>query len=141
MIILDTMVISEPIRPKPDMSVMQWLDCLEVEVLYLTAVTIAELFFGIAQQPDGKKRRHLQTSIVRLVEKRIGDRVLSFDHAAAREYATLVMGARKKGHVVSFPDAQIASIAKYHGYAVATRDEAPFKAMGVDVINPWRDTI
>ncbi len=140
MIVLDTNVISEPIKREPNAQVMEWLDGHDVETLYLTAVNVAELLYGIEVLTEGKRKKSLSSSITKLIDHHIGERILPFDLTAAREYVTIAVQARKLGFGVSSSDAQIASIAAVHGYAVATRDEEAFLRMGVRVINPWKAT-
>jgi predicted nucleic acid-binding protein len=140
MIILDTNVVSEPTRQSPDATVVKWLNEQRVETLYLTSVNVAELLIGIEMLPNGRRKASFRSSLMSLIARHIGKRVLAFDDPAAREYVRLTLLARKNGKAVSFADGQIASIASHHGFKVATRDEAPFKAMGVDVINPWNES-
>ena len=138
MVILDTNVISESMKPEVNAAVTDWLDRQEHGTLYLTSVNIAELFFGLELMRPGKRKNRLHSFISEWVEYHIEERILPFDNAAAREYVILAVRVRKRGYVVSFPDAQIASIAVAHDLAVCTRDEDAFAAMGVRVINPWK---
>ena len=137
MIILDTNVVSEPMRLNGNPSVRAWLDSQVAETLYLTATSLSELLVGIAVLPRGKRRQGLDAALGELVDMLFGSRVLAFDQQAARAYAPLVSQARSVGSLISVADAQIAAIATVHGFTVATRDTAPFMAAGVPFINPW----
>jgi len=136
MIVLDTNVVSEAMKPAPHPSVKAWLDEQAAETLYLSSVTLAELLFGIGSLPAGKRKNALGETLDGLLEL-FGERVLSFDTEAARHYADLAVKARAAGKGFPTPDGYIASIAAAHGFIVATRDTSPFEAAGVAVINPW----
>lgn len=135
--VLDTNVISEPLKARPNPAATQWLDEQDLQTLFLTAVSVAELLFGVELLPDGKRKRSLHATLLRTIEQRFPGLVLPFDEAAAREYASMASEAQKRGYNISFADGQIASIAKARGFAVATRDEKPFRAMGIETVNPW----
>ncbi|MBN9560404.1 MAG: type II toxin-antitoxin system VapC family toxin [Alphaproteobacteria bacterium] len=137
MIVLDTNIVSEPMRPSGNPAVQAWLDRQVAETLYLTATSLAELLVGVALLPAGKRKEGLGAALADLIEALFGPRVLAFDRQAAREYASLVSRTRAGGHVIAVADGQIAAIAIAHGFSVATRDTAPFIAAGVPVINPW----
>ena len=138
MIILDTNVVSEPMKANGAPSVVKWLDNQAAETLYLTAVNLAELLVGAETMPAGKRREGVGAGLAALISKLFGARILPFDEDAARTYATLVARARAKGVALSVADAQIAAIATVRGFAVATRDTTPFVAVGVPFIDPWR---
>lgn len=137
MIILDTNVVAEPMKPRADSSVIAWLDYQIAETLYLTATSLSELLAGIAFLPKGKRRNELANTLTDLLRRLFDQRVLAFDHEAALAYASLVVQARATGHSVSVADGQIGAVARVRGLAVATRDTAPFAAMGIPVVNPW----
>jgi predicted nucleic acid-binding protein len=137
LIILDTNVISEVLRPKPDDSVLAWLNQQEPETLYLTAVVLSELLFGIELLPESKRRKKLAEHFDQWLLKEFANRILPFDHSAAVIYAKQRALARIAGRDVRISDGQIAAIAVLHGFSVATRDVAPFAAMGAKVIDPW----
>lgn len=137
MIILDTNVISEPMRSHPDKTVMGWLDSQVAESLFVTTTTLAELFAGVEMLPDGKRKSGMGEQLNHLINRLFSNRILPFDHAAALNYARLLNNARKSGYVVSMGDGQIAAIALAHGFSIATRDIKPFMAAGLTVINPW----
>ena len=136
MILLDTNVVSEAMKPSPDEAVRTWFDDQAAETLYLCSVTIAELMFGIGALPDGRRRDRL-TAALAGVTTLFTDRILPFDLAAARRYADLAFKARKAGKGFPTPDGYIASIAASRGFAVATRDSSAFHAAGLEVIDPW----
>lgn len=136
MILLDTNVISEAMKPAPDDTVRAWLDEQAAETLYLSSVTIAELFYGIGALPTGKRKDRLTEALDGVMEM-FADRVLPFDIAAARRYADLAVKARAAGKGFPTPDGYIAAIAAARGFTVATRDTSAFHAAGVAVINPW----
>lgn len=136
MILLDTNVISEAMKPAPDDTVRAWLDEQAAETLYLSSVTIAELLYGIGALPTGKRKDRLTEALDGVMEM-FADRVLPFDIAAARRYADLAVKARAAGKGFPTPDGYIAAIAAARGFTVATRDISAFDAAGVAVINPW----
>ena len=136
MILLDTNVISEAMKPAPVDTVRAWLDEQAAETLYLSSVTIAELLYGIGALPAGKRQDRLTKALDGLMEL-FADRVLPFDIAAARRYADLAVKARAAGKGFPTPDGYIAAIAASRGFTVATRDTSAFDAAGVAVINPW----
>lgn len=139
MIVLDTNVISEAMRPEPNASVRQWLDNQASETLYLTTVTIAEMGFEIGALPDGHRKRKLAATMQGLLDLFDG-RILPFDIAAAQRYADLAVAARAVGRGFPTPDGYIAAIAVAHGFVVASRDTSAFEAAGIEVINPWKTT-
>lgn len=137
MIILDTNVISEAMKPEPDSSVRAWLNEQIAEALYLSSVTLVELLFGIAALLTGKRKELLELALESLM-RLFRDRFLSFDIDAARRYAELALRAKTCGRGFSTPDGYIAAIAASRGFIVAPHDTAPFEAAGVSVINPWK---
>lgn len=139
MILLDTNVISEQFRAAPDKTVIGWLNRQPMETLYLAAMTVAELRAGVALMPIGKRRAMLDDSIEHQLLPLFTGRVLPFDMACTRAYADVLAASRKAGSGIEAADAVIAAIALDGGFHVATRDESPFLAAGVKVINPWRE--
>lgn len=137
MIILDTNVISEPLRPKPDGGVVAWLDAQVVETLYLTTISLAEVRYGIACLPEGRRRQTLRDRFEGEFLPLFHARTLAFDEPATTAYAALRAQARAQGLAIGDFDALIASIARATGFTVATRDTAPFVAVGIAVINPF----
>jgi len=137
MIVLDTNVVSEAMKPEPDPSVRDWLNDQSAETLYLSSVTLAELLFGIAALPAGKRKDMLAQALDGLMGL-FRDRVLPFDIDAARRYAELAVTAKTGGPGFPTPDGYIAAIASSRNFIVASRDTAPYEAAGVPVINPWK---
>ena len=136
MILLDTNVVSEAMKPEAHPSVRDWLDAQAAETLFLSSVTVAEVLFGIGALPQGKRKDKLTAAfegVLALFEPRI----LSFDTEAARRYADLAVKARAAGKGFPTPDGYIAAIAAAHGFAVASRDTSAFTAAGLAVIDPW----
>ena len=138
MILLDTNVVSEPLRPAPDPRVVEWIDAQALETLFLSAVTVAELRAGVALLPAGKRRASLQDSLEMRVLPLFAGRVLPFDLGCTQAYAELLAKARAAGLAIASADGYIAAIAAANGLAVATRDTRPFEAAGTAVINPWQ---
>ncbi|WP_133512730.1 type II toxin-antitoxin system VapC family toxin [Candidatus Thiosymbion oneisti] len=136
MIVLDTNVVSEAMKPKPHPVVQAWLDQQAAETLYLSSITLAELLFGIGAMPSGRRKNILAQTLDGLLEL-FGERVLVFDADAARHYAELAVTARAAGKGFPTPDGYIAAIAAARSFTVATRDVAPFQTAGLNVINPW----
>jgi predicted nucleic acid-binding protein len=136
MIVLDTNVVSEAMKPEPHPSVRAWLNNQAAATLYLSSVTLAELLFGIAALPAGKRKDMLAQALDGLMGL-FRDRVLPFDIDAARRYADLAVMAKSRGRGFPTPDGYIAAIAASRGFIVASRDTAPYEAVGVSVINPW----
>lgn len=137
MILLDTNLVSEAMKPEPDSAVCRWLDEQAVETLYLSSVTIAELMFGIGALPDGKRKDKLADALDGVMEL-FADRVLPFDIDAARHHANLAVKARAAGRGFPTPDGYIAAIAASRGFVVAARDTSAYDAAGMDVIDPWK---
>lgn len=140
MIILDTNLISEPLRRDPEPRVVAWIDAQPQETLYLTAITAAELRAGVALLPAGKRRSSLQDSLEQTILPLFTGRVLPFDLDCTAAYARLLAKTRKTGQAIASADAFIAAIALTHNYTLATRDTAPFQHAGLSVINPWEVT-
>ncbi len=139
MILLDTNVISEPLRPSPEARVSDWIDAQPLETLYLSAMTVAELRAGVALMPAGKRRAVLHEHLEKRVLPMFAARVLPFDLACTSAYAELMAKVRKAGSGIETADACVAAVAFANGFIVATRDTSPFQAAGLDVINPWED--
>ena len=137
MILLDTNVISEPLRPSPDARVSDWLDAQPLETLYLSAMTVAELRAGVALMPAGKRRTLLHERLEGQVLPMFAGRVLAFDMVCTSAYAELMVRVRTAGSGIATADACIAAVALANGFAVATRDTSPFLAAGLQVFNPW----
>lgn len=138
MILLDTNVVSEPLRPAPEASVIEWIDAQALETLFLSAITVAELRAGLALLPAGKRRAGLEMGLEKRVLPLFSGRVLPFDLGCTRAYADLMAKARASGLAIASADGYIAAIAAANGLTVATRDTGPFEAAGVAVIDPWQ---
>jgi predicted nucleic acid-binding protein len=136
-ILLDTNVISEPLRTNGDPKVAAWIDAQVLETLYLSTISLAELRYGIAALPDGKRKESLRASLNQRVLPMFNSRILGFDMESSDAYAVLRVRARSAGKGIGTADAYIAAIAAARGFTVATRDTSPFEAAGVPVINPW----
>jgi len=136
-IVLDTNLVSEPLRQQADRAVRQWLDRQDEVALHVTAITAAELLAGAAQLPLGRRRSGLERRIIGVLNDFGERRILPFDLAAAHAHATVRGRCRAAGFTIGALDAQIAAIAASRGFAVATRDSAPFIAAGIGVIDPW----
>ncbi|MCE2520372.1 MAG: type II toxin-antitoxin system VapC family toxin [Alphaproteobacteria bacterium] len=137
MILVDTNVVSEPLRRAPEPRVAEWLDAQALETLYLSAITVAELRFGVQSLPDGRRRNRLQEDIEGQVLPMFAGRVLAFDLAASQAYAELMARARSEGRTIPVSDGYIAATASANGMMVATRDTAPFEAAGLKTVDPW----
>ena len=136
MIVLDTNVVSEAMKPEPHSAVRAWLNGQATETLYLSTVTVAELLFGIGALPVGRRKDLLAQTLDGLM-RLFRDRVLPFDMDAARCYAELAVSAKTAGRGFPTPDGYIAAVASSRGFMVASRDTEPFKAPNIRVINPW----
>lgn len=137
MIVLDTNVVSELMRPLPSPTVVAWVDRQAESTLFLTTLTLAEIRLGIAVLPAGRRRTSLDEVFENAIRPLFADRVLVFDEPASREFALLRADARGRGLAIGDLDALVAGIARAHHFDVATRDVAPFEAAGLRVINPF----
>lgn len=137
MIVLDTNVLSEALKPQPSPAVMQWLAAQEPAQVFTTAVTEAEILYGLAILPPGKRRARLQAAVDKILAEEFEDRILPFDDAAARAFATIVAARAALGRPISQFDAMLAAIARSHHAAVATRNTADFEHCGIAFVDPW----
>jgi len=137
MIVLDTNVISEPLRAEGNPHVLAWLDEQSVETLYLTTISLAELRYGVAALPAGRRRTNLERAVEERIVATFGPRILPFDAAAAAASAEIRVRTRSAGKSLGLADSYIAATAAAHGFAIASRDIAPFRAAGLQVIDPW----
>ncbi len=138
MIILDTNVISELLRPLPDSGVLGWLDSLEISQVATTAVTAAELRCGVARLADGHRKRELAVAVRGILAEDFYGRVLPFDERASTRYADIVTGRERAGRPIGVADAQIAAICRDSGATLSTRNTADFEGTGVELIDPWK---
>jgi hypothetical protein len=136
-ILLDTNVVSAVMAPAPPGTVLRWLDHQPTETLYLSAVTIAEIGYGLEVLPDGKRRRDLEERFDRFVARGFAYRILPFDEKAAHLYRELMARRRGAGRPMSVLDGQIAAIARAHRFAVATRNVSDFEECGIEILNPF----
>ena len=136
MIVLDTNLVCEPLRPKPDAAVLAWLDRQAPETLYLTTITLAELQASIEILPVGKRRKALQAATTELVALFEG-RVLSFDQESAHAFGLVFADTQAAGNPIHFGDCAIAAIAIRRGFMLATRNVRDYKGAGIELINPW----
>ena len=136
MIILDTNVVSEPLKPAPSAAVLDWLDRQAPETLYLTAVSLAELLAGIEALPPGRRRMDLEHAMARQILPLFEGRILSLDTHAAEAFGKVQAGARAVGNTIGIADGAIAAIAAAQGFALATRNVGDFRGVGVELINP-----
>lgn len=140
MIVLDTNVVSELMRPAPDPGVVSWVAGPELAkrgALWLTAVSEAELRLGVALMPVGARASAVGAAVAAMLAEDFAGRILPFDGAAARAYAAICVGRRAGGRPIAAFDAMIAAIALAHGATVATRNLRDFEGCGVDLVNPW----
>lgn len=137
MIVLDTNVVSELMLPIPAARVVEWVSSQAATTLYFTAVSEAELHYGVAILPAGRRRERLLAEVEGMLREDFAGRVLPFDRNAALVYAEIAASRRSLGHPINHADCQIAAIARSNGTAVATRNERDFEGCGTDVINPW----
>lgn len=139
MFVLDTNVVSELMRERPNPEVMGWMDNQLTDNLFVTSITEAEVRTGIAILPDGERQRGLAAAAERLFAVFFSERILPFDSDAAQAYAMLATERRAAGRPISQSDCQIAAIAYSRGVPVVTRDVDDFEGCGLDVIDPWDD--
>jgi toxin FitB len=137
-IVLDTNVISELARVAPDPGVLSWLDSLDVSDVATTAITAAELRYGIARLPDGHRKRELTVVIRGILTEDFHGRVLPFDERASVRYAEIVTSRERAGRPIGTADAQIAAVCRDLGATLGTRNIPDFEETGVELINPWR---
>jgi predicted nucleic acid-binding protein len=137
MIVLDTNVISEVIKPRPSATVLDWLALQPRNSLFTTAVTKAELLYGVELMPKGQRRSALHQAITKILTQVLSDHVLPFDSDAAEVYSRIAASRRAMGRPISEADAQIAAIVHSRGAALATRNGADFEHCGIKVVNPW----
>ena len=138
MIVLDTNVLSELMRPEPAAAVLRWIDSQAAEDLFTSSITMAEILQGIERLPDGKRKHNLQTHALAMFEDDFADRILAFDAYAAVHYSELVTTREQSGKPVGFADAQIAAICRAQQAKLATRNVKDFEDTEVDIIDPWK---
>lgn len=137
MILLDTNVVSELMKSAPEPAVLAWIDAMPAATVFVSAITRAEILYGIALAPEGKRRDRLEQAAHTAFETFFRGRVLPFDSEAADAFATLAAGRRQADRPISQADAQIAAIARSRGAELATRNVPDFEGCGVEIVNPW----
>ena len=135
--LLDTNVVSEMVALKPTVRVMSRISELSRDALFTTAITEAEIFYGIERLPAGRRRNDLRAAIEDVFSKDLGGRVLFFDSRAARIYGQLLAERRSAGRPMSQSDVQIAAIAIAHEATLVTRNTRDFANSGIEQLNPW----
>ncbi len=137
MILLDTNVVSELMSPQPEPGVEAWLAEQSAANVFLSVITEAELRYGVAILPEGRRRNRIAAAVEKMLNTDFARRILPFDTKAARSYAGIGAGRRAAGLPISHPDCQMAAIARCRGAAIATRNVGHFERCGIEVINPW----
>ncbi len=137
MIVLDTNVVSELMRPRPNAAVTAWIARQPPQTLFTTCITMAEVYYGIALLPDGRRKADLAEDAQRMFQDDFRGRLLAFDVDAAPHYGEILAKRRRSGRPMSTLDAQMAAIALAAGASVATRNVADFTDCGVAIVNPW----
>jgi hypothetical protein len=137
MIVLETNVISEVLRPAPEPALLAWLRSVPRRDIWTCTIVLAELFSGVGLMPEGKRQRLLREKMGELVSTLFMDKILLFDLPAARAYGPILSVRQAKGRPIDEIDAQIASIAKVNGATLATRNIRDFEHCGIPLINPW----
>lgn len=137
MFVLDTNVVSELMRPRPEPAVEMWVSQHPLSDLYFTAIGEAELRYGVATMPMGARREALAAEIEGVVRDDLRDRVLPFDSQAARNYARIAAKRRAEGRPASHADCQIAAIASSRNAAIVTRTTRDFEGTGIEIVDPW----
>ncbi len=136
-VLLDTNVVSELLRPSPNPAVEMWVGTRLATDLYFSAVGEAELRYGVAILPTGRRRDALALAIEAILREDLDGRILPFDRPAAREYADIAAARRSAGRPIAPTDCQIAAIARSRDMAVVTRNVRDFDDTGIEVVDPW----
>jgi toxin FitB len=137
MIVLDTNVVSELMRPEPDGRVVEWVDQFLYGEVFISVVTAAELFCGVARLPEGRRKELLAARVTELLDEDFNEQIMPFDHLAAGWYARVAAGREALGRPMSMADAQIAGTCLRYGVDLATRNVKDFADTGVTVLSPW----
>ena len=140
MFAIDTNVASELMRPEPAPAVVAWIAGRDAQEMYLTAVSKAELRYGVAIMPAGRRRNALEAAMTRWLNQGFRDRILPFDSAAARAYAEIAAERRQAGQPIGEADCQIAAICRSRGVVLVTRNVRHFSGTGIGVVDPWTAT-
>lgn len=137
MIVLDTNVISEALRPTPETAVLEWLRLVPRRELWTSTVVVGELFSGVELMPKGERQQLLRDKMELLVSTLFSGRILVFDLAAARAYGLILANRQSIGRPIGVSDAQIAAITLVHKATLATRNTRDFEYCGIELANPW----
>ena len=137
--LLDTNIISEIMRVKPSPLVVDWLNNQDSHSIFVSTVTIGEIEYGLQILPDGKKQINLRRKFERFITQAFSYRVLDFDSASAKLYGTIMSDRRNSGQPTSFPDGQIAAIARSNKMRIVTRNTKDFKSCGIEIVDPFKD--
>jgi predicted nucleic acid-binding protein len=140
-IVLDTNVLSEALKPVPSATVLHWLAAQAPSDVFTTAITLAEILYGLETLPAGKRRMRLLAAVEKMFAEQFAGRILPFDQDAARLFADIAAARYAAGRPISQFDTMIAAIARFHGAAVATRNAADFEHCAIQVVNPWSHEI
>ena len=140
MIILDTNIISELMKPSPDSNLWKWFDTVENTPLFITSITVAELRYGVSVLPMGKRQTQLSREVTGMIHEQFSERVLGFNQASAEVYGVLLARLRSEGITMSQNDCMIASIALIHDVPLVTRNSRDFEHCGLSLINPFLKT-
>ncbi|REC94701.1 type II toxin-antitoxin system VapC family toxin [Kushneria indalinina] len=138
MIVLDTNVLSELMRPVPNDEVVRWLDEQASEAVFVTAITVAEILHGIARLPEGARRRRLADAAAGMLEEDLAGKVLPFDTDSAVIYSRCVAARENSGRPIGMADAQIAAICLQHQAMLATRNLKDFEGLSMTLHDPWQ---
>lgn len=141
MIVLDTNVVSELMRQEPEENVVSWVDRYPADHVFITAVTAAELQYGVARLPDGHRKTMLATRVDELLTEDFHDQILPFGGDEAAYYARIAARCEHWGKPISTADAQIAAICRRYSADLVTRNMKDFVGLGVRVCDPWDDTV
>jgi predicted nucleic acid-binding protein len=138
--LLDTNVISELVKPRPEANVTAWLECTDESLLYLSVLTIGEIRRGIAVLPQSRRRAVLEAWVEKDLRARFEDRILAIDHEVADRWGLLTAATRKSGIVLPVIDGLLAATALEHNLTLVTKDTGQIPSMGVAVFNPWQQS-
>jgi predicted nucleic acid-binding protein len=139
MIVLDTNILSEALKPSPEEAVLRWLSEQDRDVVFTTAVTQAEILYGIEMLPPGKRRSRLHAAVEQLFKDEFHGRILPFDAGSALVYPKIVAGRMRVGRPISQFDAVIASVCRSRDAMIATRNASDFEGCGLAIVNPWNE--
>jgi predicted nucleic acid-binding protein len=137
-IVLDTNIVSEASKSDPSKRVLDWIRSEPLAALFTTTITEAELLYGIALLPAGRRRQLLEQAVIQILDEDFTGRILPFDSAAAQEFADIAAGRRRAGRPIGEADCRIAAIVRSRGASLATRNVSDFVDCGITLINPWR---